>query len=214
MNRHSEMAGLMWPMAHKTLFLFGLFLICALLIGRIFFSLPVKDELINNTRDFKSDKTYHLQCPLQYQECSLHLTEDLSLRFSLQPNGLPILQPLVLSISEPSISERPDSARSFPIGSSLSDSILSSSDSKSKPGNKLSELENILAWFEGRDMNMGQHFILFSTENDMNSRINGTGMIPVCTIDENMVWRLIVQFTYQGQAMRVEFDLSSENVHL
>jgi len=201
-------------MARKIFFLFGLFLTCVLLVGLIFFALPEKDAAIKNTRDFNIDKTYRVQCPLQYQDCSLHLTEDLRLLFSLKPDGLPVLQPLILSISERSTSELSASELPLPIGSSLPSSILMRSDAKSKPENKLSKLENIFAWFEGRDMNMGQHFMLFPSEKNLFESIKGAGMIPVCTIDTNMVWRLIIQFTYLGKGMRVEFDLSSEKTHL
>lgn len=64
------------------------------------------------------------------------------------------------------------------------------------------------AWFEGRSMDMGLHFLALdeghSTENA--GLVHLSGMIPLCTVDAHMLWMLNVQFVYQNKRYRVLFD--------
>ena len=74
----------------------------------------------------------------------------------------------------------------------------------------MSDIGQVSAWFEGRDMEMGRHFLSFQG-NDLDDDANfllAKGMIPVCTIDPDMPWRLVINFEYQGEVLQVNFDVS------
>jgi len=60
----------------------------------------------------------------------------------------------------------------------------------------LDQMADIEIWFEGRDMNMGQHYFNLSY---VNNQIVGKGMIPVCTVDVSMVWKINIAFNYRGE---------------
>jgi hypothetical protein len=106
--------------------------------------------------------------------------DDLVLQISLQPNGLPVLEPLKLTIS--------------------------------KSGGKAEQLSDVAAWFRGLDMDMGQHPFLFKNGTSLSSdAISASGMIPICSIDPNMVWRLTVQFKYLDVWAQVLFDLKAKH---
>lgn len=69
------------------------------------------------------------------------------------------------------------------------------------------ELSNLVAWVEGRDMDMGQHFL--SSKAELANEFVLSGMIPICTVDAEMVWRLVVNFEFQGKTIRLDFDLKT-----
>ena len=72
---------------------------------------------------------------------------------------------------------------------------------------------NVLVWFEGRDMNMGQHFFSSaSVVENKSTQTNFQGMIPICGIDTNMVWLLNVQIEQAEERFRFVFELSSESL--
>jgi hypothetical protein len=74
--------------------------------------------------------------------------------------------------------------------------------------NEPDALEDPLAWVEGRDMEMGQHFMSgFGNKIDPKTEVVLTGMVPICTVDANMVWRFVLDFRYQGKLIRVHSDL-------
>lgn len=79
-------------------------------------------------------------------------------------------------------------------------------------------------WFEGRDMDMGLHWLHSSNQLDQSnqqqtevakvqqSQIKSyQGMIPVCSVDEAMTWRLNVQVAWQGEVYRSVFDFQVEH---
>lgn len=64
------------------------------------------------------------------------------------------------------------------------------------------------AWFEGRDMSMGQHF-LFPTEEHARGAsglFSLRGMIPICHIDSSMVWRLVIEIRYKEELIQIHFE--------
>ena len=66
-------------------------------------------------------------------------------------------------------------------------------------------------WFEGKDMDMGKHYLLplpNKGNKGMDAVTEFTGMIPVCSLDNNMVWLLIVELSNQDLLFRVRFPLS------
>ena len=70
-----------------------------------------------------------------------------------------------------------------------------------------------LIWFEGRDMNMGQHFFLSApVVENRPTQADFQGMIPICGIDTNMVWLLNVQIEHAEERFRFVFELSSESL--
>lgn len=77
------------------------------------------------------------------------------------------------------------------------------------------ELKEPLIWFSGRDMEMGVHFFQEvstseSAESESSVRVF-KGMIPVCTIDQRMVWQLHSQLTINHLRYEVVFDLTSSS---
>lgn len=71
-------------------------------------------------------------------------------------------------------------------------------------------LTNFKAWFEGRDMEMGHH--VFNRVSVPNNTIRAETMIPVCSIDSKMIWRLNIDFDYADKYTRLQFDLSSDHL--
>lgn len=81
--------------------------------------------------------------------------------------------------------------------------LLISSDNES-----FDQIEALAIWFEGRDMDMGRQYLRpLKGLNNAGSSLLAQGMIPVCTVDPDMVWRLVVEFNYQGKRMHVSFDV-------
>jgi len=67
-----------------------------------------------------------------------------------------------------------------------------------------------LVWFEGRDMEMGRH-ILVPSDDASQSQKSFLGIIPVCTVDENMVWLLNVQLSADNTVRRFVFAMTSDH---
>jgi len=124
------------------------------------------------------DQTYHSQCALQFQDCSLHLSKDIHLVMSMLPKGLPALEKLSLKIS----SQESD----------------------------ITQFRNVVIWLEGRDMNMGKHFFQLNARQTGSQVLHARGMIPVCSVDDSMVWRLVAQFSYGGSNVRINLDLQAK----
>jgi hypothetical protein len=137
----------------------------------------------NSLRSPVSLKVIQSDCHFERGWCEVALSEASILRFHLSPPGLPAMEPLTLSITS----------------SDNLDHIASS----------------VRVWFEGVDMNMGQHFMLPVPENSLGnisgsvSQLSFTGMIPVCTIDEKMIWRLVVDLP-SDQAESEQLGFSDE----
>jgi len=73
--------------------------------------------------------------------------------------------------------------------------------------------KKIKIWFEGKDMNMGTHFML-PVSNEIESKDNSyhfRGMIPVCTIDSDMVWFLNAEFMEKSRFYQVRFKLKTDS---
>ena len=71
-------------------------------------------------------------------------------------------------------------------------------------------------WFEGRDMDMGRHFMhprapdsTILRDDAHAFRAHFDGMIPICSIDPDMSWLLNLQTVINEQVVRFSFELSS-----
>jgi len=111
-------------------------------------------------------KTIQSDCHFEHGLCKLVLSSDVTLSFKITPKEIPAMEPLYLTIT---------GFDGFANTSHL-----------------------IKVWFEGRDMSMGQHFMLPVQDgslNDahLNNRLTLSGMIPVCSVDQDMIWRLVVE---------------------
>jgi len=69
----------------------------------------------------------------------------------------------------------------------------------------ISEFEAGALWFDGKEMDMGLHWGQLQVTPDQNE-LRFKAMVPVCTIDREMVWRLNFQFEYESQRYRFVFD--------
>lgn len=68
----------------------------------------------------------------------------------------------------------------------------------------------IKLWFEGKDMSMGVHFMLPAPSQDHLSKFSVfKGMIPVCTIDNDMIWLLKAEIPNGDQLFQIQFQLQS-----
>ena len=120
-------------------------------------------------------------CHFENGICEHELHKNLHLRFEFIPADLPAMEPFILLIS-----------------------TLSGEQIRSG---------NIKIWFEGRDMNMGQHFMLPAQDQIRETVKSGPevlafkGMIPVCTVDADMVWRLIIELSHAGSMQQIHFDI-------
>lgn len=112
-------------------------------------------------------KVIQSDCHFEQGLCSLELSKTLNLSFQLTPLGVPAMEPLLLKITGLD-------------GLALTHAMVK-------------------VWFEGKDMYMGQHFMLPVQEETVKDLVHSSGelafqgMIPVCSLDENMVWRLVVE---------------------
>jgi hypothetical protein len=80
----------------------------------------------------------------------------------------------------------------------------------SVPSKESKEVSNLLAWVEGRDMDMGRHFLSQPKKDaDLSQGVSLSGMIPICTIDVNMVWRMVLSFTYRDKLIHLHLDLNT-----
>lgn len=120
------------------------------------------------------------ECHFENGVCQVELAEFQPLRFELSPADLPAMEPLFLKITW--------------------------------LANPKTSFSHFKVWFEGRDMNMGQHFML--PEQDQHSKtlpspeiLTFKGMIPVCSVDERMVWRLIIEYSEAENRQQIHFDI-------
>lgn len=63
-------------------------------------------------------------------------------------------------------------------------------------------------WFQGRDMDMGVHWLQPKAQGSAPT-LEFAGMIPVCTVDPDMTWQLIAQVELEGQNHRIIFEFLS-----
>lgn len=67
---------------------------------------------------------------------------------------------------------------------------------------------SMVAWFEGKSMNMGKHYMFPATiKSQLPDQKVLQGMIPVCSIDKEMVWLLNVDIPIQNQIYNIQFQL-------
>lgn len=66
--------------------------------------------------------------------------------------------------------------------------------------------QDSVLWFEGRDMEMGQHHLSASKDGENVQVYNG--MIPVCSVDQDMIWQLHVVAKFNDEWQEWIFDLS------
>lgn len=70
---------------------------------------------------------------------------------------------------------------------------------------------SLKVWFEGRDMDMGTHYMLPISQKDESTKsfYKFKGMIPVCSVDTKMVWLLITEFMYENKRHQIQFQLNT-----
>ncbi len=102
-------------------------------------------------------------CQLSNTLCTVSLPGLGRLTLELNPIGLPAMEPVQLKMTGLDIS----------------------------PEN----LKDMKLWFQGRDMYMGQHFLQPVLQNSITNEASMVfdGMIPVCTVDNNMIWQLVIE---------------------
>lgn len=66
---------------------------------------------------------------------------------------------------------------------------------------------NFKVWFEGRDMFMGQHYLIPENIDLETQETLFSGMLPVCTSGEEMIWRLNIEFSHKSEKKRIQFDV-------
>jgi hypothetical protein len=114
------------------------------------------------------------RCHFDQGICQQVLSDSQVLHFKLSPPDAPPMEPLTLRVS------------------GISGIHLQANDIK--------------VWFEGRDMSMGQHYMLPVVHHTQEAsevlleERTFKGMIPICSVDESMVWRLVVEFPFDSIA--------------
>jgi len=118
-------------------------------------------------------KVIQSDCHFEHGLCELELSNAVSLSFHLTPIGIPAMESLYLTIA--GLEGFDDAHRMLKV------------------------------WFEGKDMYMGQHFMLPVQQQaaqeltNLSNSITLSGMIPVCSVDENMRWRLVVELPLEQE---------------
>mgnify|MGYP006981144730 FL=1 len=78
-----------------------------------------------------------------------------------------------------------------------------------------SNMRNLRAWLEGRDMDMGRHYFQFLERVEADYEVlRGHGMIPFCSIDRNMAWRLVVEYDLRESHRQLIFELDKTETAL
>ena len=114
------------------------------------------------------------ECPLEKMSCIISIPNGQTLSFHLEPKGLPVMEPLMLSVA----------------------------------GLGAIKKSALKVWFEGKSMNMGVHYMLPAPiNNKFSDQMIFKGMIPVCSIDKEMVWLLNVDISINSQAFKIQFQL-------
>ncbi len=69
----------------------------------------------------------------------------------------------------------------------------------------------IKIWFEGRDMEMGKHYMqpVSNKSESLPSTILYKGMIPVCSLNPQMIWVLNAEFMHENHLILVQFQLKA-----
>jgi hypothetical protein len=166
--------------------LFGPFLWMGVLTER----LGLGTEELNNTTyngvELKSwPQAIAMECLPDQSLCSIEVpTHELKLR--VEPKDLPALKPLSFSLVVSGVFQ------------------IDQPSQETKAG-----FEVMAGWIEGRDMFMGQH-PLSSSITPSGNFTELAGMIPVCITGSDMVWRLTVQYRYDGSDYAVYADLSTQ----
>ena len=115
--------------------------------------------------------TIHSDCSLQKMPCKVFMPDGQMLLFVIEPNSLPAMEPLRLSVTGGAILKNP-----------------------------------FKVWFEGKNMNMGRHYMLLDhNKNQAFDKKIFKGMIPVCSIDNEMVWLLNVEVALKNQLFKIQF---------
>lgn len=73
----------------------------------------------------------------------------------------------------------------------------------------LANVQMVRAWFEGRDMDMGRHELAPLPGNDTTAIMWG-GVIPVCSVNPQMMWQLKLLLQVQGKQQQIVFDLATD----
>lgn len=88
--------------------------------------------------------------------------------------------------------------------------VFSASQAEPQNSDQQQSIKISEAWFEGRDMFMGEHKLSFE-HSSAGSMLEG--IIPVCVTGAEMVWRLNIVFEQGGDSLRAHADLSSLAAH-
>lgn len=65
-------------------------------------------------------------------------------------------------------------------------------------------------WFQGKEMDMGVHWLQAKAPTN-GEALTFSGMIPVCTVDQDMVWQLVAHTRLNDQDYRLFFEFVSEH---
>jgi hypothetical protein len=66
-------------------------------------------------------------------------------------------------------------------------------------------------WLEGKDMNMGSHYMLpVPSAENLTEIQEFQGMIPVCSVDKNMIWLLKIEIPSDDQFFQIQFHLQTK----
>lgn len=75
----------------------------------------------------------------------------------------------------------------------------------------LADVQIVRAWFEGRDMDMGRHELAPLPGNDTTAIMWG-GVIPVCSVNPQMMWQLKLLLQLRDEQQQIVFDLATEAI--
>jgi len=64
-------------------------------------------------------------------------------------------------------------------------------------------------WLNGKTMDMGRHFLTLHQQTNRQWELQG--MIPVCTVDPEMVWQMTLQYRYQDTLTELQIDTVSDS---
>ena len=76
-----------------------------------------------------------------------------------------------------------------------------------KVRNSHPDITIVKSWFEGVDMDMGRHFFIPDKKSSDENLQAFKGMIPVCTLDENMDWKLMLEMKVDSVLYTFQFNL-------
>ena len=67
------------------------------------------------------------------------------------------------------------------------------------------DLDDVMIWIDGKNMDMGRHF--FQPESEKQGARTYKGMIPLCTLGDDMVWEMSIVFSMDGQSLQYDFEM-------